>query len=113
MLDFNWFFSAETDSQSISAFFCFFPTKIVDILQLEKKVVLLRKILVVVMEAIIGDTFISTTGGKDIGAIIVYPLATPTIEQVAGQTLALTSDTNIIDITQASLQGLELEVKAK
>lgn len=61
----------------------------------------------------IGDTFISTTGGKDIGAIIVYPLATPTIEQVAGQTLALTSDTNIIDITQASLQGLELEVKAK
>jgi hypothetical protein len=61
----------------------------------------------------IGNTFISTTGGKDIGAIIVYPLATSTTEQVAGQILALTSGTNIIDITQASLQGLELEVMAK
>jgi hypothetical protein len=45
--------------------------------------------------------------------IVIYPLATPTIESVAGQTLALTSGTNIIDITQASLQGLELEVKVK
>lgn len=45
--------------------------------------------------------------------IVVYALETPTTEQVAGQTLSLTSGTNIIDITQASLQGLELEVKAK
>jgi hypothetical protein len=45
--------------------------------------------------------------------IVVYPLATPVTEQVAGQTLALTSGTNVIDITQASLNNLELEVKAK
>ena len=45
--------------------------------------------------------------------IIVYPLATPTTEQVAGQTLALTKGTNVIDITQASLDNLELEVEVK
>lgn len=45
--------------------------------------------------------------------IIIYPLATPTTESVAGQTLTLTSGTNVIDITQASLNDLELEVTAK
>ena len=45
--------------------------------------------------------------------IIVYPIATPTTEQVAGQTMALKRGTNVIDITQASLNNLELEIKAK
>lgn len=45
--------------------------------------------------------------------IVVYPLNKSITETVAGQTLALKSGTNIIDITQASLQGLELEVIAK
>lgn len=45
--------------------------------------------------------------------IVVYPLATPTTESVTGQTLALTNGTNVIDITQASLDNLELEVKVK
>jgi hypothetical protein len=45
--------------------------------------------------------------------IILYPLATETTESVAGQTLTLTSGTNVIDITQASLNNLELEVKVK
>jgi hypothetical protein len=45
--------------------------------------------------------------------IVIYPLATPTTESVAGQTLTLTSGTNVIDITQASLNNLELEVKVK
>lgn len=46
-------------------------------------------------------------------ATVVYQLATPTTKQVSGQALTLTSGTNVIDITQASLQGLELEVKAR
>lgn len=45
--------------------------------------------------------------------IVIYPLATPTTETVTGQTLVLTSGTNVIDITQASLDNLELEVKAR
>lgn len=48
--------SEETDSQSLSSVFLFFSTKIVDLLQLEKKVVLLRKIFVIVMESIIVGT---------------------------------------------------------
>lgn len=47
----------------------------------------------------IGDTYLSTTGGKDIGAIIVYPLATPTTERIAGQNLVTNEGTNIVDVT--------------
>ena len=43
--------------------------------------------------------------------IIVYPLATPTTESVAGQTLQVTSGDNVLEITQASLSGLELEAE--
>lgn len=42
--------------------------------------------------------------------ILVYPLATPTTESVAGQTLQVTDGDNIADITQASMDGLELQV---
>jgi hypothetical protein len=40
---------------------------------------------------------------------IVYPLATPTTESVAGQTLQVQAGDNTLEITQASLNNLELE----
>lgn len=43
--------------------------------------------------------------------IIVYPLATPTTESVAGQTLQVTDGDNVLEITQASLDNLELEAE--
>ena len=43
--------------------------------------------------------------------IVIYPLATPTTESVAGQTLQVTDGDNTLEITQASLDGLELEVE--
>ena len=45
----------------------------------------------------VGDTYLSTTGGKDIGAIIVYPLAEPTTESVTPQALSTNEGTNIVD----------------
>lgn len=41
--------------------------------------------------------------------IIVYPLATPTTESVAGQTLQVQDGDNILEITQSALSGLEVE----
>ena len=43
--------------------------------------------------------------------IVIYPLATPTTESVAGQTLQVTDGDNVLEITQASLTGLELEAQ--
>ena len=43
--------------------------------------------------------------------IVVYPLATPTSESVAGQPMNVTDGDNIVEITQASIDDLELEVK--
>jgi len=43
--------------------------------------------------------------------IVVYPLATPTTESVTGQTLQVQDGDNTLEITQASLDGLELEAK--
>lgn len=43
--------------------------------------------------------------------IIVYPLATATTESVAGQTLQVTDGDNVLEITQASINGLELEAE--
>ena len=45
--------------------------------------------------------------------IIVYPLATSTTESVTPQTLTLQEGTNIVEITQASMTGLPLEVSYK
>ena len=45
--------------------------------------------------------------------IVIYPLATPTTESVAGQTLQVTDGDNVLEITQASLNGLELEASYK
>ena len=41
--------------------------------------------------------------------IVIYPLATATTESVAGQTLQVQDGDNTLEITQASLTGLELE----
>ena len=43
--------------------------------------------------------------------IVLYPLATPTTESVTGQTLQVTAGDNILEITQASMSGLELEAE--
>lgn len=43
--------------------------------------------------------------------IVIYPLKTPTTESVAGQTLQVTDGDNTLEITQASLNGLELEAQ--
>ena len=43
--------------------------------------------------------------------IVVYPLATPTTESVAGQTMQVQTGDNVLEITQASLTGLGLEAE--
>lgn len=45
--------------------------------------------------------------------IVVYPLATPTTETVTAQPMNIQKGTNIIEVTEASLDDLELEVKYK
>ena len=42
--------------------------------------------------------------------IVIYPLATPTTESVAGQPMTTTQGDNTAEITQAGMSGLELEV---
>ena len=42
--------------------------------------------------------------------IVVYPLATSTTETVTGQPMQTVAGDNIVEITQASMSGLELEV---
>lgn len=58
----------------------------------------------------VGDVYISTTGGKDIGAIIVYPLATPTTESVTPQPLNTNEGTNIIEST-SNVSPIDAEVE--
>ena len=43
--------------------------------------------------------------------IVIYPLATSTMELVTGQHLQVTDGDNTLEITQASLSGLELEAE--
>ena len=45
--------------------------------------------------------------------IIAYPLATATTETVTGQPMNIQAGTNIVEITQASMDDIELEVKYK
>lgn len=45
--------------------------------------------------------------------IVIYPLATPTTETVTGQPMSIQEGTNIVQITQASMDNLELEVSYK
>lgn len=60
----------------------------------------------------IGDVYISTTGGKDNGAIIVYPLATPVTEQVTAQHLTTNEGTNTVSVT-AEVSPVELKAEYK
>ena len=59
----------------------------------------------------INTPYISTTGGLNIGSIIVHPKTTPTTETVTPQPLTIQAGTNIVQITQASMDELELEAK--
>lgn len=45
--------------------------------------------------------------------IVVYPLATPVTETAEGQSMAFMKGLNTVEITQASLDNLELEIKAR
>ena len=45
--------------------------------------------------------------------IVVYPLATETTEQVQGQQLTIQQGNNTIEITQASINDIQLKVKYK
>ena len=45
--------------------------------------------------------------------IVIYPLATATTESVTAQPLSIQAGTNVIEITQASIANLPLEVKYK
>ena len=45
--------------------------------------------------------------------IVVYPLAEPTTETVTAQPLTIQAETNVVEITQASMDNLELEVGYK
>ena len=47
----------------------------------------------------IGDTYLSTTGGKDLGAIIVYPINEPVTEWVTAQPLNTSEGTNTVSVT--------------
>ena len=47
----------------------------------------------------IGDDYISTTGGRDVGAIIVYPLAEETTERVDPQLMLTDIDSDTISAT--------------
>lgn len=58
----------------------------------------------------IGDAYVSTTGGKDIGAIIVYPLETSATESVVAQPLHTNEGTNTVSIT-SEISGIEAEIK--
>lgn len=60
----------------------------------------------------VGDVYMSTTGGKDAGAIIVYPIATPTTEHITGQNLVTNEGTNVVD-SVANVSPLTAEVTYK
>lgn len=58
----------------------------------------------------IGDVYMSTTGGKDLGAIIVYPLDEPVTERVTAQPLNTSEGTNTVSVT-ANVSPIQLEVE--
>lgn len=58
-----------------------------------------------------GPQFLANQYAAGTPVIIVYPLATETTDTVTGQPMNTTAGDNILEITQASLNGLEVEVK--
>lgn len=57
--------------------------------------------------------FLATQYVNGTPVIVVYPLATPITESVTPQPMQIQAGTNIVEITQASLDNLELEVSYK
>ena len=57
--------------------------------------------------------FLATQYAQGTPVIIVYPLATPTTESVTPQSLTTQAGTNIVEITESSIDGLPLEVSYK
>ena len=57
--------------------------------------------------------YLATQYANGTPVIIVYPLATATTESVTGQPLTIQAGTNIVEITQASIENLGLEVSFK
>lgn len=57
--------------------------------------------------------FLATQYANGTPVTVVYPLATPTTETVTAQPLSIQAGTNIVEITQASIDNLELEVSYK
>ena len=58
-------------------------------------------------------TYLATQYNAGQPVIVIYPLATATTESVTGQTLTTQAGTNIVEITQASMDNLGLEVSYK
>lgn len=58
----------------------------------------------------IGDVYISTTGGKDLGAIIVYPLDAQITEHVTAQSLRTNEGANTISGT-ANVSPIEIKAE--
>ena len=58
-------------------------------------------------------TWLSTQYAQGTPVVVVYPLATATTESVTGQALTTKSGTNIVEITQASINNLPLELSYK
>ena len=58
-------------------------------------------------------TFLATQYANGTPVILLYPLATPTTETVTAQPLNIQQGTNIVEVTEASLNDLEIEVKYK
>ena len=57
--------------------------------------------------------YLATQYANGTPVIIVYPLETPTTETVTEQSMNIQKGTNIIEVTEASLNDLEIEVKYK
>ena len=57
--------------------------------------------------------YLATQYANGTPVIIVYPLETPTTETVTEQSMNIQKGTNIIEVTEASLDDLELEAKYK
>lgn len=57
--------------------------------------------------------FLASEYEKGTPVILITPIATATTESVTGQTMNVKAGTNVIEITQSSITGLELEAKYK
>ena len=59
------------------------------------------------------ETWLASQYANGTPVIVMYPLKEPTTETVTGQPLTIQAGTNVVEITQASIDNLELEVSYK